>query len=172
MTLGQKLSHLRTLEGFARGLERELTQSEVSRAIRHEMGKQISQSYLSQIESGTRRHLTSDSRLLLARFFGVHPGHLVDDPEDMPMPAAMRPRRDFDDALDLWLIEGSETFAKDQHLSRALVDIARHPQSRECLIVLGSIVENPLLMERLVEKFAAHSRPQSRKSRRGRAENS
>ncbi len=49
--------------------------------IQKELGKSISQSYLSQIESGARPHLTDSSRMLLARFFKVHPGYLVDDPE-------------------------------------------------------------------------------------------
>ena len=32
-------------------------------------------------ESGARPHLTNTTRLLLAKFFKVHPGYLVDDPE-------------------------------------------------------------------------------------------
>src|SRR5205814_808523 len=44
-------------------------------------GATISQSYLSQIESGARPHLTNTTRLLLAKLFKVHPGYLVDDPE-------------------------------------------------------------------------------------------
>src|SRR6267143_2238519 len=44
-------------------------------------GATISQSYLSQIENGSRPHMTQSSRALLARFFKVHPGFLVDDPE-------------------------------------------------------------------------------------------
>ena len=73
MTLGQKLSRLRTLEGYARGLDREMTQVQVSKAIREEAGGGISQAYLSQIESGARRHLTSETRALLARFFASIP---------------------------------------------------------------------------------------------------
>src|SRR5207342_1892830 len=77
MTLGQKLRQLRHLEGDLRGLGRELTQSELVRAIRTELGESISQSYLSLIEKGARRHLSHESRQLLARFFKVHPGYLV-----------------------------------------------------------------------------------------------
>ena len=51
------------------------------RAIKAESKKSISQAYLSQIESGVRPHLTNSTRMLLARFFKVHPGYLVDDPE-------------------------------------------------------------------------------------------
>src|SRR6185436_5321826 len=81
MKLGEKIRYLREMEGTLRGLNREMTQQEVVRAIRLELRKSISQSYLSQIESGARRHLSNQSRMLLANFFKVHPGYLVDDPE-------------------------------------------------------------------------------------------
>jgi hypothetical protein len=45
MTLGEKLRYLRQVEGTLRGLEREMTQQEVVRAIRRDMGESISQSY-------------------------------------------------------------------------------------------------------------------------------
>src|ERR1044071_1477581 len=81
MTLGDKIRYLREVEGALRGQGREMTQQEVVRAIKKEMRKTISQSYLSQIESGARPHLTNGTRQLLAKFFKVHPGYLVDDPE-------------------------------------------------------------------------------------------
>ncbi|HVR39108.1 MAG TPA: helix-turn-helix transcriptional regulator [Thermoanaerobaculia bacterium] len=151
MTLGQKLAKLRLLAGVARGLARELTQSEVSLGIR-ELGGRISQSYLSQLESGARPHLTSTSRLLLARFFGVHPGYLVDDPQHATMP--IKPRHAMDDRLDCWLIEGSEEFAEDPALSGALLKIAKHENSRDCLVLFGSIVENKALIERLIDEIS------------------
>lgn len=150
MTLGQKIARLRILEGHARGLERELTQSEVAAGVR-ELGGQLSQSYLSQLESGSRPHLTAGTRLILSRFFKVHPGHLVDDPEDMHL--TIKPRRELDDQLDLWLIEGSETFMQDRKLGEALLKIAKHEKSRDCLIVLGALVENKVLIERLLEQL-------------------
>jgi transcriptional regulator with XRE-family HTH domain len=162
MTLAEKVARLRVLEGYARGLGRELTQTEVSKAIRQELDGKISQSYLSQIESGARRHLTSDTRLLLARFFRVHPGHLVDDLQDVPAPPS-RPRRELDDRLDLWLVAGSEEFSQDHELSRAILAIAKHEQSRECLLVLGSIVENKQLITRLLETLT--TRPVARRRR-------
>lgn len=149
MTLGQKLARLRALAGFSRGLDRELTQAEVSRGVQEELGGRISQSYLSQLESGARPHLTSGTRQLLARFFKVHPGYLVDDlDEHAPLPA--KPRHALDDKLDLWLIEGAEEFSVDPLLSEALLRIAKHDKSRDCLVWLGSIVENRALMDRLI----------------------
>jgi transcriptional regulator with XRE-family HTH domain len=81
MRLGDKIRYLREVEGTLRGLGREMTQQEIVRAIKSELKQSISQSYLSQIESGSRPHLTNATRMLLARFFKVHPGYLVDDPE-------------------------------------------------------------------------------------------
>ena len=164
MKLGEKLNHLRMLEGHARGLGREMPQAEVARAVREEQQGTISQSYLSQLEGGSRTHMTSKSRLLLARLYNVHPGHLVDALEDMPV-VRVRPRREIDDKLDLWLIEGSEDFADDRRLSAALLDIAKHPHSRECLMLLASIVQNRQFIDRLIEAFVPPPQP-ARKKRR------
>ncbi|PYQ31289.1 MAG: transcriptional regulator [Acidobacteria bacterium] len=152
MTLGQKLAKMRALAGFSRGLGRELTQAEVSKGVREELGGKISQSYLSQLESGARPHLTSGTRLALARFFKVHPGYLVDDLEEHH---PHKPRHGLDDQLDLWLIDGSEEFAADPTLSEALLRIAKHENSRDCLVWFGSIVENRQLMERLIADIEA-----------------
>jgi transcriptional regulator with XRE-family HTH domain len=162
MTLGQKLTKLRLLEGTARGLGRELTQSEVAAAIRDEMGGKLSQSYLSQLESGARPNLTSATRLLLARFFHVHPGYLVDDPA-VHLPIKLR--RDVDDQIDLWLIEGAELFRHDTALCEALLAIAKHEQSRACLILLGSMAGNRQLIDRLVAQLSPS--PSPRRRRRG-----
>ncbi len=164
MKLGKKVAHLRQLEGFSRGLGRELTQTEVSQGIRKDLGGSVSQSYLSQIEKGTRPHLTSTTRELLARFFRVHPGYLVDDPDDVLLP--IKPRRAVDAKVDAWLSEASQGFREDIELSRALLAIAKHDQSRECLVLLGAIVENRALIERLVSRIGViqqQSRPRSRK---------
>src|SRR5438477_375666 len=146
MKLGDKIARLRILEGTARGLGREMTQTEVSNAIRDELGGRISQSYLSQIENGARLHLTSGTRQTLARFFKVHPGYLVDDLEEPHLP--IRPRRDIDEKLDLWLIDGAEEFRHDGDLNRALLDIAKHERSRDCLILLAALVRIVQAMSR------------------------
>ncbi len=71
MKLGEKIRYLREVEGSLRGLGRAMTQQELVRAIRDEMGKgnSISQSYLSQIENGARPHMTQSSRALCWRSF-------------------------------------------------------------------------------------------------------
>jgi transcriptional regulator with XRE-family HTH domain len=163
MTLGEKIARLRVLEGTARGLGREMTQTEVSNAIRNELEGRISQSYLSQIENGARLHLTSGTRQTLARFFKVHPGYLVDDLEEPQL--SIRPRREADEKIDLWLIDGAETFRSDGELSRALLAIAKHERSRDCLMLLGAIVENKVLIERLIERLVPDPQPRRRRRR-------
>ena len=82
MKLGEKIRYLREVEGSLRGLgSATFRQQEMVRAIEAETGSKLSQSYLSQIESGSRPHLTNTTRQILAKFFKVHPGYLVDDPE-------------------------------------------------------------------------------------------
>ena len=150
MTLGNKLKYLREVEGTLRGLGRAMTQQELARSIKTESGKTISQSYLSQIESGARPHLTNTTRLLLARFFKVHPGYLVDDPEGYSTELVSSIGA-VEDKLDLWLINGAERFQRDLELHESLVTIARHKDSRMCLVLLGAILDNPGLAERLLQ---------------------
>ena len=150
MLLGEKLRYLREVEGTLRGLSRELSQLEMARLVKKELGKSISQSYLSQIESGARPHLTNSTRMLLARFFKVHPGYLVDDPQGFQN-ELMSDVGALEDKLDLWLVSGAERFRRDPELHHALLEVARHGDSRLCLVLLGTILENPGLAERLME---------------------
>src|ERR1700750_3416266 len=124
MKLGEKIRYLREIEGSLRGLDRAMTQQELVRAIREEMDTAVSQSYLSQIESGARPHLTNTTRLLLARFFKVHPGYLVEDPEGYHA-ELLSDARLTEDRLDSWLIGGAERFRrKDPEVCRALLAVA------------------------------------------------
>src|SRR5580700_1032846 len=150
MKLGEKLRYLRLVEGTLRGLGREMSQQDLARALKKEMGGGLSQSYLSQIESGARPHLTNSSRMLLARFFKVHPGYLVDDPEGYHTELTSDLRA-LEDRLDRWLINGAEEFAGDPEVSHSLLLAAKHHDTRKCLALLGAILEAPELMERLSE---------------------
>jgi len=163
MTLGAKLRYLRQVEGTLRGLNRELTQLEVVRALKKELGKTISQSYLSQIEGGSRPHLTNSTRLLLAKFFKVHPGYLVDDPEGYQTELVSDIGL-LEDKLDLWLINGAERFRRDIDLNQALLRVARHQDSRMCLVLLGAILDNPGLAERLLQVLQPAPAPERRGS--------
>jgi transcriptional regulator with XRE-family HTH domain len=135
MTLGDKLRSLRAVEGSLRGLSRPMTQLELTRAMKREVGRGLSQAYLSQIESGTRPHLTHTTRELLARFFRVYPGFLVDDPQ----------------GYTPGLQAGVEQFPTDPDLSDALLAVAQHPDSRQALLLLAEILRAPGLAERLGE---------------------
>lgn len=150
MKLGEKIRYLREVEGSLRGLNRAMSQLELVRAIETETGSKLSQSYLSQIESGARPHLTNNTRQLLARFFKVHPGYLVDDPDGYS-PELQSELRNVEDKLDLWLVSGAERFRRDPELKQALLTLARHEHTRECLLLLESILETPGLMPRLAE---------------------
>jgi len=150
MTLGDKIRYLREVEGSLRYLGRPMTQLELVGAIRKEQRKTISQSYISQIENGSRRHMTQSSRTLLAKFFKVHPGFLVDDPEGFHAELTSD-LRTTEGKLDVWLLQGSERFASDTEVSEVLIKLAREKDTRRCLILLGAILDTPGLAERLLE---------------------
>jgi transcriptional regulator with XRE-family HTH domain len=174
MKLGEKIRYLREVEGSLRGLDRAMTQQELVRAIRAEMGTAMSQSYLSQIESGARPHLTNTSRLLLARFFKVHPGYLVDDPEgyhaELLSEARTLHTRANEDKLDLWLIAGAERFRRDPDLRRALLTAAQHHDTRRCLLLLAAILETPALADRLLEVLRPELTPRHKNAGKHSAE--
>ena len=188
MKLGEKIRYLREVEGSIRGLDREMTQQEIVRAVKKELGAGISQSYLSQIESGSRPHLTNTTRMLLARFFKVHPGYLVDDPEGYHT-ELMSDVRTLEERLDLWLVAGAERFRRDPQVRHALLEVAKHADSRGCLewvvavsvpflnmtpvtirlVLLGAILETPGLAERLLQVLKPEGRsagPDNGKRRR------
>jgi transcriptional regulator with XRE-family HTH domain len=168
MTLGEKLRYLRLVEGTLRGLEREMTQAEVSRNLKRELGDSISQAYLSQIESGARPHMTNKTRMLLARFFKVHPGYLVSDPEGFHTELTSDVSA-IEDKLDMWLIQGAERFRRDPDVSLALLALAKHADSRRCLVLVREILETPNLAERLLQVLKPErSGPAPRARRRGR----
>ena len=150
MTLGEKIRYLREVEGSLRGLNRPMTQQEMVKSIRQELRKSISQSYLSQIENGSRPHMTQSSRALLAKFFKVHPGFLVDDPEGYHTELTSD-LRTTEGQLDVWLLQGSERFVSDTEVSEVLIKAAREKDTRHCLLLLGAILDTPGLADRLLE---------------------
>jgi len=156
MTLAEKIRYLREVEGSLRGLDRPMTQLELVKAIRKEQGKGISQSYISQIEGGSRRHMTQSSRSLLAKFFKVHPGFLVDDPEGYHTELTSD-LRTVEGKLDVWLLQGSERFASDPELSAVLLKAAREKDTRKCMLLLGAILDTPGLADRLLEALKPHA---------------
>lgn len=152
MKLGEKIRYLREVEGSLRGLGRPITQLELVKAIRDELGPghSISQSYLSQIENGTRPHMTQSSRALLAKFFKVHPGFLVDDPDGYHAELTSD-LRTVEGQLDVWLLQGSERFASDSEVSNVLIKAAREKDTRRAFLLLGAILDTPGLADRLLE---------------------
>ncbi len=156
MTLGEKIRYLREVEGSLRDLGRPMTQQELIKAIKKELGGTISQSYVSQIENGIRPHMTQSTRTLLARFFKVHPGFLVDDPEGYHTDL-VSDLRTTEGKLDVWLLQGSERFASDPEISDVLIKVARERDTRQALILLGAILDTPGLANRLLEALKPES---------------
>lgn len=156
MKLAEKIRYLREVEGSLRGRNRPLTQLELVNGIRQELGKGISQSYISQIENGSRRHMTQSTRSLLAKFFKVHPGFLVDDPEGYHTELTSD-LRTTEGRLDVWLLHASERFAGDAELSNILIKLAREKDTRKCFLLLGTILDTPGLADRLLEALHPHA---------------
>jgi hypothetical protein len=100
--------------------------------------------------------------LLLARFFKVHPGYLVDDPEGFQN-ELMSELGAVEDKLDLFLVNGAERFSRDPDLHHALLTIAKHKDTRMCVLLLGEILENPGLAERLIEVLKTPAAPAKRR---------
>lgn len=148
MKLSEKLELLRGLEGSLRGLKRPLTKSEVSRLISDELEDKISVAYLSQLESGKRPHMTETTRELLARFYRVHPAFFVSDPEgyDSTITSVSMD----ENLLDTWLLSGARQFAaSDSDLAFALRNLANHDASRAVLLLMGEMMRDPRLLDRL-----------------------
>ncbi len=167
MKLGEKIRYLREVEGSLRGLDRPMTQLELVRAIREELGpgQTLSQSYLSQIENGSRPHMTQSSRALLAKFFKVHPGFLVDDPEGYHAELTSD-LRTVEGQLDVWLLQGSERFTSDPEVSNVLIKAARVKDTRRAFLLLGAILDTPGLADRLLEALRPELAESGNQSRR------
>ena len=166
MTLGAKLRSLRSVEGSLRGLGRAMTQQELAAAMKREIGRGLSQAYLSQIESGARPHLTHTTRELLARFFRVYPGFLVDDPEGYA-PGLQSELRTIDAKVDSWLYAGAERFTADPELQRGLLDIAQNEDSRQAVLLLAEILRTPGLAQRLSEVLRPGEHPSGKQEGSG-----
>jgi transcriptional regulator with XRE-family HTH domain len=166
MKLGEKIRYLREVEGSLRGMGRPMTQLELVRAIREmPKSKGLSQSYLSQIESGNRPHMTQSSRALLAKFFKVHPGFLVDDPDGYHAELTSD-LRTTEGQLDVWLLQGSEKFASDPEVSNVLIKAAREKDTRRCFLLLGAILDTPGLADRLLDALRPELAAQEKRRER------
>ena len=91
---------------------------------------------------------------------------MVDDPEGYHT-ELVSDARVLENTLDLWLINGAERFRRDPKVYHALLQVAKHEDSRRCLVLLGAILEVPKLVERLTEvlkpEVATEELPKKRK---------
>lgn len=137
MTLGEKLRALREEEGRARKLGRALTKADVSRLMQGELGRGVSAAYLSQLESGARMHLTGSTRTLLAEFFRVHPGYLVDDAEPGDG------RAEGADRLVGWLRAHAQHFQDDGLVAHVLTEMSARAHPRRYFEALDRLLALP-----------------------------
>lgn len=147
MTLAEKLRLLREEDGRSRGLLRALTKAEVVRIMQSELGRSVSPAYLSQLESGTRVHLSAGTRALLADFFKVHPGYLVDDSE---------PTNSLDgegDRLVDWLRAQAQHFQGDYLVAKVMSELSSRAQPRRYFEALERLLQLPAAeLDRLLER--------------------
>jgi hypothetical protein len=151
MRLADKLRHLRFVEGNHRGLGRSMTKAEVVRAMRSELGEGISHPYLCQLEGGSRVHMTAGTRELLARFFKVLPGYLVDDPEGFEetprteLPAG--PER-----LRSWFAVQAEELSDEPFLAHVMFKLSRAEDPGRYVELLDRLLElSPPELDRVAE---------------------
>ena len=142
MRLAEKLRHLRFVEGSHRGLGRSMTKAEVVRAMGAELGEAISHPYLCQLEGGSRVHMTARTRDLLARFFKVLPGYLVDDPEGYEA----TPRTELPagpERLRSWFAAQAEGLRDEPFLAHVLFKLSRAQEPGTYVELLDRLLELP-----------------------------
>lgn len=159
MNLAEKIKHLREVEGELRGLNRPMTQMEIVKAMEEELGKSISQAYLSQLESGKRLHLTASSRTLLARFFKVHPGYLVSDPPDFHTDLISEDIiEDADERLETWLQANAEDWRNEPALQSLLQRLSEVAEPRRYIELFSQLMDLSLEeLNAIVEALTSHN---------------
>lgn len=151
MRIAEKLQHLRFVEGTHRGLGRPMTKAEVVRSMRDELGESISHPYLCQLEGGARVHMTAHTRDLLARFFKVLPGYLVDDLEGFEvslrteLPAGP-------DRLRGWFATQAESLRDEPFLAHVMFKLSRAEDPARFVALLDRMLElPPSVLDRVAE---------------------
>ena len=154
MNLSDKIKHLREVEGELRGLNRPMTQMEVVKAMSEELNESISQAYLSQLESGKRVHLTQATRDLIANFFKVHPGYLVNDPPDYSTDLLT----DMDgegDRFVTWLFANATEWRGEPVIQNFFQQLAHTEEPRQYLALFERLIDLPIAeLEAIVSAIA------------------
>jgi hypothetical protein len=89
--------------------------------------------------------------MVLAKFFKVHPGYLVDDPEGYHVELQSDVARARGQAGSVADQRGGAVPRRSGALRLALLAVARHAESRRCLLLLNAIIETPGLVDRLFD---------------------
>jgi hypothetical protein len=94
--------------------------------------------------------MTQSSRTVLARFFKVHPGFLVDDPRAITrnwFPTCGPPKG----SSMCGCCKVRSVSPAIRQVSEVLIKVARDKDTRRCLLLLGEILNTPGLADRLFE---------------------
>jgi len=86
--------------------------------------------------------MTNTTRQVLAKFFKVHPGYLVDDPEGYHVELQSDARRARGQA-GLVADQRGRALSRDRELRQALLGVSRHSDSRRCLLLLNAVMRRP-----------------------------
>ncbi len=140
MQLGEKIKHLRQMEGELRGLGRAMTKAEVLRAMRAELHESVSHAYMCQLESGARTHMSPGTRTLLARFFKVLPGYLVSDPEGY-QEGVLSDIESEPDQLKAWLASRADELRDDPMIYHVMLKMSRDPNPRRFFEALDDMLD-------------------------------
>ncbi len=153
MRLAEKLKHLRFVEGTHRGLGRPMTKAEVIRAMHDELREGISHPYLCQLEGGSREHMTAHTRDLLARFFKVLPGYLVDDLEGFEV-SLQTELRTGKDGLQSWFAAQAEGLRDEPFLAHVMFKLSRTETPERFVELLDRLLElPPSALDRIAESI-------------------
>lgn len=139
MNLAEKMKHLRAVEGELRGLNRSMTQVEIVKAMQQELGEQVSQAYLSQLERSKRLHLTASSRDILSRFFKVHPSYLISDPPDYSTDL-MSEMISEEDRLETWLTASAHDWRIEPEIQEFLQKLADAENPRRSIALFSNLM--------------------------------
>jgi len=154
MNLSEKIKHLREVEGELRGMNRPMTQMEVVKAMAEELNVSISQAYLSQLESGKRVHLTQATRDLVANFFKVHPGYLVNDPPDYSTDL-LTDMEGEGDRFVTWLFANATEWPSEPIVQGFFQQLAHTDEPRQYLALFEQLMALPLAeLEAIVRAIA------------------
>jgi hypothetical protein len=114
--------------------------------------------------------MTARTRELISRFFKVHPGFLVSDPEGFRTELAALPMVP-EDRLDDWLRAGAgEIASTDAELADALRELADSKRTRSLIMAMARLARSPEALTKLITVLGVSGDPNRKPRQRRRKE--